>query len=98
MKKLFIILIVIFFAGCTKGIKIQESFKSENYDFIGISNYVLFEYHKGMLVRKRHFREEEKPFRTDDFVNDYNGNWIQQIIDINGVSRYFIERNITYYD
>src|SRR5210317_1658144 len=33
MKKLLIVLIVILCAGCTKSIRIQESFKSDNYDF-----------------------------------------------------------------
>jgi len=33
MKKLLIVLIVILFAGCTKSIRIQESFRSDNYDF-----------------------------------------------------------------
>lgn len=38
MKKLLIILIVILISGCTKGIRIQESFKSENYDFSSIQS------------------------------------------------------------
>ena len=38
MKKLLIILIVIIFSGCAKVIKIQESFRSENYDFSLVQN------------------------------------------------------------
>ena len=38
MKKLLVIIAVVMLSGCAKVIKIQESFRSDNYDFSTIQN------------------------------------------------------------